>query len=61
MELFKTVFSQFNITTSQIDLNNHELLEQLLKKDAIPKVVYIETPSNPVCTCIDIEKSGDPL
>ncbi|MBK8369891.1 MAG: aminotransferase class I/II-fold pyridoxal phosphate-dependent enzyme [Saprospiraceae bacterium] len=55
-ELFKTVFSQFNITTSQIDLNNHELLEQLLKKDAIPKVVYIETPSNPVCTCIDIEK-----
>jgi methionine-gamma-lyase len=55
-ELFKTVFSQFGIKTVSMDLNNSKLLEEALKMDSIPKVVYIETPSNPVCTCIDIQK-----
>ncbi|MFZ1703743.1 MAG: aminotransferase class I/II-fold pyridoxal phosphate-dependent enzyme [Saprospiraceae bacterium] len=53
-ELFKSVFTRFGISTIFMNLSDTESLEDILKSSQTPTVVYVETPSNPLCNCIDL-------
>jgi cystathionine gamma-synthase len=59
--VLKNVFTRFNVTVSHIDISTEDLTE--LQNEVISKsaevndiIVWIETPSNPLCNVIDITK-----
>jgi len=51
---FKYQFKKYNIEARFIDINNHELIDDLI--DEHTKAIYIETLSNPNITVPDFEK-----
>lgn len=53
-ELFKSVFSRMNVKTIFSNLQNPEEVEQILSANPDIKVLYLETPSNPTCACVDL-------
>lgn len=52
--LFNKVFSKFNLEFSYTDLSIISNLEPLIKKNT--KLIWIETPSNPLLKIVDINK-----
>lgn len=53
-ELMKTLLADFQIQTIQTNLHDADTVETLLKKDKKIKLIYLETPSNPVLEILDI-------
>lgn len=53
-ELFKAVFSRMNVKTIFSNLQDPEEVEQILTTNPDIKVLYLETPSNPTCACVDL-------
>lgn len=53
-ELFKKVIARNNINVHDIDLNDLQQVEALLRKETNIKLIYFETPSNPTLNCLDI-------
>lgn len=54
-ELLQKILPLFGVTTIMADLNNLQKVEDILKKDSSVRMVYIETPANPMLRCIDLE------
>lgn len=54
-ELFLKMLPQWGIEAIITDLNNIQKLEEIIKGDSSVKMIYIETPANPLLTCYDIE------
>ena len=53
-ELFKSVFSRMHVKTFFSNLQNTDEVEKILSENPDIKVVYLETPSNPACSCVDL-------
>jgi methionine-gamma-lyase len=53
-ELTKKILPSLGINAAVADLNNLQAVEDVIKKDASIKMVYIETPSNPTIRCVDL-------
>ena len=54
-ELFHNLLPHFGVTSVMADLNNLEKVDHLLKTDSSIRMVYVETPSNPLLRCVDLE------
>ncbi|MEO8582386.1 MAG: PLP-dependent aspartate aminotransferase family protein [Flavitalea sp.] len=54
-ELLEKILPAFDVTAIVTNLNDHESIEDILKKDKSIRMVYVETPSNPTIRCINIE------
>ena len=52
--MFEEVFSKFNLNFKYIDLTKSENLKEVLTNDV--KLIWLETPSNPLMSIIDIQK-----
>lgn len=50
--LFKQIFEKYGFSFEQVDLSDLNLVETALKKH--PKMLYIETPTNPLLTVYDL-------
>lgn len=55
--LFRQLFSKYNIEFEFVDMTSPETVEQALKKNT--KMIWIETPTNPLLKLIDIEKISE--
>ena len=55
--LFEKVFRPAGIDFSYVDLSNPDLLEGAIQKNT--KLIWIETPTNPLLKLIDIEKVSE--
>lgn len=53
-ELMQSLLPEFGIETIQADLNNINAIDALLQSDKKIKLIYIETPSNPLMEVFDI-------
>lgn len=53
-ELIQKVLAPFQITPVIADLRHPQQTEDLLKKDRSIKMLFLETPSNPVIRCVDL-------
>ncbi len=51
VELLNSTLTDLGVNTVYTDLHDLEALEDLLKKDKRIKLIYFETPANPLCTC----------
>lgn len=54
--LFRDVFQPLGIKMVIHDLRDEAGLTRILEEDASIKMIYTETPSNPVLRCVDLEK-----
>ena len=54
-ELLQNLLPLFGVTSAMADLNNLEAVHQLLKTDSSIKMIYVETPSNPILRCVDLQ------
>lgn len=54
--LFRDVFQPLGIKMIVHDLRDEKGLTRLLEEDSSIKMIYTETPSNPVLRCVDLEK-----
>lgn len=54
--LFRKVFSKFNIETIFCDLQNEKEIQKVLNENPDIALIYLETPTNPTLSCIDIKK-----
>lgn len=52
--IFNAIFKQFGINFSMIDLTKPEQLDSVITKNT--KMIWLETPSNPLLKIIDIKK-----
>ena len=57
-ELLQKVLPLFGVTPVMADLNNAAIVEDVLKKDPAIRMVYVETPANPMLRCIDLSAVG---
>ncbi len=55
-ELIHTVLPGLQIESIITDLRDLNRAEDVLKKDAAIKMLYLETPANPTIQCVDIEE-----
>lgn len=55
-ELLHKVLPDLGITSVITDLRNLQDVEDVLKKDASIKMMYLETPANPTIQCVDLEE-----
>ncbi|SHE85465.1 cystathionine gamma-lyase [Marinitoga hydrogenitolerans DSM 16785] len=55
--LFTNVLKRFGIEVSYVDFRNIELIERSIKKNT--KIIWIETPTNPLLKIADIKKIAD--
>ena len=53
-ELMNSVLSKFKISAVYVDLNDLEAAEKCIIENQDIKLIYLETPSNPTLSCIDI-------
>ena len=53
-DLLIKLFSRFGIETIFTDLNNHSQVQAELEQNSKIKMIYLETPTNPTLSCIDI-------
>lgn len=51
--MFRKIFSKYNIEFEFIDMTNHENIEKYIRKNT--KLIWAETPTNPLLKLIDIE------
>ncbi|CAB4040357.1 cystathionine gamma-lyase-like, partial [Paramuricea clavata] len=54
---FSKVASRFNLETSMVDVTDVDKLQQAIKSNT--KMVWIETPTNPLLKLIDIKAVAD--
>jgi len=54
-ELMQSIFSKFGIKSLVVDLRDEESIRKILSKQKI-KLIYTETPSNPLLSCVDLQK-----
>ncbi len=54
-ELMQSVLNKFGVKCLVTDLRDEKGLRQLLVNEKV-KLIYTETPSNPLLACVDIEK-----
>jgi len=54
--LFVNIFPKWGITTTYVDAADYDGYEQAITSDT--KILYLETPSNPVLDIIDLERIG---
>jgi methionine-gamma-lyase len=54
-EMLHKVLPGLGIEAVFTDLNELNKVEEILKSDKSIKLIYIETPANPVLSCVDIE------
>lgn len=54
-ELMQKQLAAWNITIVRADLNNADAVERIFKKNKKIKLVYLETPSNPMMEVVDIQ------
>jgi methionine-gamma-lyase len=57
-ELLQKIVPLFGVTTVMADLNDPAIVEDVLKKDSSIRMVYVETPANPMLRCIDLAALG---
>jgi methionine-gamma-lyase len=57
-ELFLKIIANAGIETIFMDLNDYDAVETALKNDKSIQLIYLETPSNPTLSCIDLDKIG---
>ncbi len=53
-ELIQNNLSRFGIKCIVVDFNDSEQVQKILQEETI-KLIYIETPSNPLLNCVDIQ------
>ncbi len=54
-ELLTKIIQPFGVEVILSNLNDLNHLEDLVKKDASIKMIYLETPANPTMACVDLE------
>ena len=57
INLVDNEFKKFNINYDYVDVNNDEALKKSLKNKT--KIIYIESPSNPLLTITDLKKISE--
>lgn len=57
--LFRDVLSPLKIEMLVADLRDRDSVEQLLAEQGSIRMIYCETPSNPVLRCIDLDQLAD--
>jgi len=57
-ELIQNHLSKFGIKTIIVDFNNEEEVRDVISKNKI-KLIYVETPSNPLLSCVDLKFVSD--
>ena len=55
-KLFTEILPTRNVQTTYVDATNYSGYEKAIKANKNTKIVFIETPSNPALTIIDIER-----
>jgi len=55
--MFKNIMAKFNVTTSFVSLDDLQQWQQALKPNT--RFLFVETPSNPLGTLVDIRKLAD--
>jgi len=55
--MFKNIMAKFNVTTSFVSLDDMQQWQQALKPNT--RFLFVETPSNPLGTLVDIRKLAD--
>lgn len=58
-ELLTRVMSGLGVETVFSNLNDLEQIESLLKSDPAIRVIYLETPTNPTLSCLDLKAITD--
>jgi methionine-gamma-lyase len=53
--LFQNILSRYGITTVYCDCTDLDKVKSHLIKDPTIKILYLETPSNPTMSCVDLE------
>lgn len=53
-QYFEKVMAKYGINIIYTDLNDNDTLYKIIEKTPKTKLIYIETPSNPTLTCIDL-------
>jgi methionine-gamma-lyase len=54
-DLFRQILEPHQISFITADLNNASEVEDLLSQNASLRLIYLESPTNPVLSCIDLE------
>jgi len=55
-DLFRQVFPRLGITILTADLNNGSAVEAILAGKEPIRAIYLESPTNPLLHCVDLEK-----
>ena len=55
--MFKNIMAKFNVTTTFVSLDDMQQWQQALKPNT--RFLFVETPSNPLGTLVDIRKLAD--
>ena len=53
------VFTRFGVVVERVDMRDTAALEATLKQSDTDTIVWIETPSNPMCDVLDIQSTCD--
>jgi methionine-gamma-lyase len=57
LTLLQNVMSKFNVETTDVDTDIEGEIERAIKPNT--KIVYVETPANPMISITDLEKAAD--
>lgn len=55
-DFFNQILASYNIGFETADLNDVEQVENILSNDQSIRLIYLESPTNPILTCVDLEK-----
>ncbi|MCF8300885.1 MAG: aminotransferase class I/II-fold pyridoxal phosphate-dependent enzyme [Haliscomenobacter sp.] len=55
-DFFNQILASYNIGFETADLNDVEQVENILSNDPSIRLIYLESPTNPILTCVDLEK-----
>jgi methionine-gamma-lyase len=55
-DFFKQILEPHQISFIEADLNDIEQVEALLAKDTSIRLIYLESPTNPLLTCVHLER-----
>jgi len=55
-DFFKQILEPLQISFITADLNNTDEVEKILSCDSSIRLIYLESPTNPILNCVDLEK-----
>jgi len=53
--VLKHLFAKWRVTAAFVDMTNIDAVQAAVRANPVTRIVWIETPSNPLLQCVDIE------